>query len=68
MNYERVPTDGCSQIYVGDIEIRFENVLANQISHKHEDEYVVRDNEELRSTSPSPLELREVGPSKKPRR
>ena len=29
-------------------EIRFENVLANQISHNHEDEYVVRDNEEPR--------------------
>ena len=47
------------------IEIRFENVLANQISHKHEDEYVVRDNEEPRSTSPSPLELQGVDRIKK---
>ena len=60
MNYEGEPIDGCSQIYVGDIDIRFENVPANQISHKHEDEYVVRDNEEPRSTSPTPLELQEV--------
>ena len=33
---EGVPTDGCSQIYVGDIEIRLENVSAMKISHKHE--------------------------------
>ena len=31
-------TDGCSQLYVGDIDIRFENVVASLISHKHEDE------------------------------
>ena len=39
LNYERVPTDGCSQLYVGDIEIRFENVSAIQIYHSHEYEY-----------------------------
>ena len=26
LNYEGVPTDGCSQLYIGDIEIRFQNV------------------------------------------
>ena len=45
LNYERVPTDGCSQLYVGDIDIRFENVSTRQISHRHEDEYLVTDNE-----------------------
>ena len=60
MNYERVPTDGCSQPYVGDIEIIFESVDAIKISHNLEDEYIVKDNEEPRSTSPSPLELQEV--------
>ena len=60
MNYEGVPTDGWSQLYVGDIEIKFENVVARQIYHKHEDEYLVIDNEEPISTSPSPLELQEV--------
>ena len=60
MNYERVPTNGCSQLYVGDIEIRFENVSAVKISHKHEYEHLVTDNEEPRSTSPSPLEPQEV--------
>ena len=33
LNYEGVPIDGCSQLYAGDIEIRFENVVANQIYH-----------------------------------
>ena len=28
LNYEGVPTNGCSQLYVGDIDIRFENVAA----------------------------------------
>ena len=65
MNYEGVPSDGCSQIYVGDIEIIFENVPTKQISHKHEDEYVVRNNEEPRSNSPSPLELQEFDRIKK---
>ena len=60
MNYERVPTDGCSQIYVSDIDIRFEDVSAIQSSHKHEYEDLVTDNEEPRSNSPSPLELQEV--------
>ena len=41
LNYEGVPNDGCSQIYVGDIEIRFEKVVAIQISHEHKDEYLV---------------------------
>ena len=31
LNYEGVPTDGCSQIYVGDIEIIFENVDARKV-------------------------------------
>ena len=35
LNYIGVPTDGCSQLYVGDIEIRFQNVAASQISHEH---------------------------------
>ena len=65
LNYEGAPTDGCSQIYVGDIEIRFKNVAASQISSKHENEYLVAVKGETRSTSPSPLELHEVGPSKK---
>ena len=54
----------CSQIYVGDIEIRFQNVFSSQISSKYENEYLVSVEEETRSTSPSPLELHEVGPSK----
>ena len=57
---EYLTTDGCSQLYVGDIEIKFENVSAIQIYHKNEYEYLVTDNEEPRSTSPSPLELQEV--------
>ena len=60
MNYERVPTYGCSQLYVGDIGIIFEDFATIQSSHKHEDEDLVSDNEEPRSTSPSPLELQEV--------
>ena len=58
-------TKGCSQIYLGDIEIKFENVDAIQSSHKHEDKYLVTDNEEPRSTSPSPLELQVVDQIKK---
>ena len=42
LNCEGVPTDGCSQIYVGDIEIIFESVAARQSSHEHEDEYLVQ--------------------------
>ena len=60
MNYEGVPTNGRSQIYVGDIEIRFEKFSAIKIYHKHEYEYLVTYNEEPRSTSSSPLELQEV--------
>ena len=65
LNYERVPTDGCSHLYVGDIEITFKTVAASQTSIKHENEDLVVVEEETRSTSPSPLELHEVGPSKK---
>ena len=65
MNYEGLPTDGCSHLYVGNIEINFESVSASQTSIKHENEYLVAVEEETRSTSPSPLELHEVGPSKK---
>ena len=60
LNCEGVPTDGCSQLYVGEIEITFENVVVRKIYHKHEDEDLVTDNEELVSTSPSPLELQEI--------
>ena len=40
-----VPTDGCSQLYVCDIEIRIGSVVARQISREHEDEDLVADNE-----------------------
>ena len=56
LNYG-VPTDRCSQFYVGGIEIRLENFVAIQIFQKHEYGYLVTDNEEPISTSPSPLEL-----------
>ena len=36
LNYEKVPTDGCSHLYVGDIEINFESVSVSQNSIKHE--------------------------------
>ena len=65
LNYEGVPTDGCSHLYVGDIDIAFESVSARQSSIKHENEYLVAVEEETISTSPSPLELHEVGPCKK---
>ena len=65
LNYEGVPTNGCSQIYVGDIEIIFQNFAASQNSIKHEKEDLVAVEEETISTSPSPLELHEGGPSKK---
>ena len=65
MNYERVPTDGCSKIYGDDIEIIFESVSTRKKSIKHENEDLVSVEEETRSTSPSPLELHEVGLSKK---
>ena len=60
LNCEGVPTDGFSQLYVGDIEIIFENVVARQIYHEHKDEYLVAAKEEPRSTSPSPLDLQGV--------
>ena len=44
LNSEGVPTDGCSQLYVGDIVIIFDNFDAIQISHEHEDEYLVAGN------------------------
>ena len=44
LNYEGVPIDGCSQIYVGDIEIRSENVVAIQIYHENKYEYLVASN------------------------
>ena len=65
LNYEGVPTDGCSKLCVGDIEIRFKFFATIQTSIKHENEYLVVVEEETRSTSPLPLELHEVGPSKK---
>ena len=52
LNCEGVPTDECSQLYVGDIEMRFENVGASQSYHEHKDEDLVADNEEPRSTFP----------------
>ena len=52
LNYERVHDDGCSKLYVGDIEIRFESVSARKHSHEHEDEDLVEDNEEPGSTFP----------------
>ena len=55
LNREGIHIDGCSQLYVGDIEIRFENVVASQISHQHKYEYLVAGNQQLGSTSPSPL-------------
>ena len=35
LNYEGVTTDGCSQKYVGDIDIIFQNFSASQNSIKH---------------------------------
>ena len=46
LNCEGVPTDGCSQLYVGDIEIIFENVAAIQIYHEHKGKEFVEANEE----------------------
>ena len=41
LNYEGVSIDGCSHLYVSDIEIIFQNVAAIQISSKHENEHLV---------------------------
>ena len=60
MNYEGVLNDGCSQLYVGDIEIGFEHVVVSQSYYEHEYEYLVANNEEPRVASPSPLKLHEV--------
>ena len=57
LNYEGIPTNGFSHLYVGDIEIKSENVAAIKISHENKYEYLVTENEEPISTSPSPLEL-----------
>ena len=65
LNCEGVPIDGFSQIYVGDIEIIFENVATSQISQENKYEDIVAANEEPRSTSPSPHELQEVDQIKK---
>ena len=65
MKYERVPTNGCSQLYASDIEIIFQNVSTSQIYIKHENEYLLVVEEETISTSPSPLEFHEVDPNKK---
>ena len=40
LNCEGVPNGGCPQIYVGDIEIRFENVFSRQIYHENKVEYL----------------------------
>ena len=60
LNCEGLPNDGFSQLYVGGIEIIFENVVARQSSHEHEDEDCVADDEEPISTFPSPFMLQEV--------
>ena len=60
-----VTTNGWSKLYVSDIDIIFESVFSSPSSHKHEYEDLVEDNEEPRSTSPSPLELQEVDQIKK---
>ena len=65
LNYEGIPIDGCSQLYVGDIDIRFESVNARQSYHEHEYEYLVVVNEEPISIFLSPLELQEVDQIKK---
>ena len=41
LKYEGVPTYGCSELYVGDIDIIFKNFVGSQISSKHENEYLV---------------------------
>ena len=48
LNYEGVPTDWCSLLYVGDIEINFESIVASQNSIKPENEYLVAVEEETR--------------------
>ena len=45
LNCEGVPTDGCSKLYVGDIEIGFENVAARKISHEYKSRDLVSANE-----------------------
>ena len=60
LNCKGVPINVFSHLYVGDIEITFEDVAASQISHEHKYEEIVATNEEPRSTYPSPLEFQEV--------
>ena len=64
LNYEGEPIDGCSHLYIREIDMAFEIVSTIQTSIKHENEDLVAIEEETRSTSPTPLELHEVGPSK----
>ena len=54
---EGVPINGSSQLNFGDMEFRLENDVAIKTSPKHEYEYLVTDNEEPRTTSPSPLDI-----------
>ena len=61
-NYEGVPTNGCSHLYVGYIDITFDSVAASQNSIKLENEYLVAVEGETRSASPSTLEVYEVSP------
>ena len=51
LNYEGVPANGCSHLYVGDIDIIFQNVSASQNSIKHGNEDLVAVEEETRSSS-----------------
>ena len=41
LNYEGVPTGGCSNLCVGEIEITFEIVYARKTSIKHENEELI---------------------------
>ena len=60
----RTSTDGCSPIYVGDIEIPIEDMAISTHSFKHEDEDLVAAQKEPRSNSTSPLQFHEVDPRK----
>ena len=46
LNNEGVTTDGCSQLYVGDLEIIFQNFVERKISSKHQNEDLVAFEEE----------------------
>ena len=60
----RTSTDGCSPLYVGDIEIHIEDMDASTHSFDHDEEDLVAAQKEPRSTSTSPLEFHEVDPRK----